>query len=45
MKSYIVYDQSGAEFAIIKAGSHNAAEAKAKELYGDRVGGIAYTEV
>lgn len=45
MKSYIVYDRNGVEFAIITAGSHNAAEAKAKKLFGDRVGGIAYTEV
>lgn len=44
MKSYIVYDEFGNELTIIKAGSHNSAEKKAIEKYGDGVS-VAYTEV
>lgn len=44
MKTYIVYDERGIEVAMIKAGSHNAAEKKAKKKYGERAF-VAYTEV
>jgi hypothetical protein len=46
MKTYIVYC-NGIEIALIKAGSHNAAEKKAKKKYGNGVVDItvAYTEV
>ena len=46
MKTYIVY-VNGVETALIKAGSHNAAEKKAIKKYG--AGGnnvsVAYTEI
>ena len=44
MKSYIVY-VDGNEVKIIKAGSHNSAEKKAKALYPDKFVTVAYTEV
>jgi len=52
MKVYIVYDSHGEEVinpltgkpVLIKAGSHNAAERKARKLYGERAT-VAYTEV
>ena len=44
MKTYIVYDGDGNEVRIIKASGHNAAEKKAKALYGDKAS-IVYTEI
>jgi hypothetical protein len=44
MKTYIVYDESGREVAIIKAGSHNSAEKKAQKKYGAKAS-VAYTEI
>ena len=52
MKVYIVYDNRGEEVinpltgkpVLIKAGSHNAAERKARLKYGERAT-VAYTEV
>lgn len=44
MKTYIVYDSQGIERCYIKAGSHNAAEKKAKKLYGDKAT-VSYTEI
>lgn len=44
MKTYIVYDENGNEVALIKAGSHNTAEKKAKAKYGEKAS-VAYTEV
>lgn len=44
MKTYIVYDSQGIERPMIKAGSHNAAEKKAKKLYGEKAS-VAYTEI
>jgi hypothetical protein len=44
MKTYIVYDTSGNEIALIKAGSHNSAEKKAIKKYGNGIT-VAYTEV
>lgn len=44
MKTYIVYDGTGNEVDLIKAGSHNAAEKKAKKKYGENAT-VAYTEV
>lgn len=44
MKNYIVYDGTGAEVGYIKAGSHNAAEKKAKAKYGEKAS-VAYTEL
>jgi hypothetical protein len=44
MKTYIVYDSKGNEKPMIKAVSHNAAEKKAKKLYGDKAS-VCYTEV
>lgn len=46
MKSYIVYDEKGVEIpnVFIKAGSHNAAERKAKKKYGPKAS-VSYTEV
>lgn len=44
MKTYIVY-VDGREVGMIKAGSHNAAEKKAKERYPSAQVSVAYTEV
>lgn len=44
MKTYIVYDGNGVEIALIKAGSHNAAEKKARKRYGENAS-VAYTEI
>ncbi len=50
MKSYVVYDPHGNEIDIIKAGSHNAAEKKARKKFekkyeeSDKIT-VAYTEV
>ena len=44
MKTYIVYDENGNEVAMIRAGSHNAAEKKAKDKYGPKAS-VTYTEV
>ena len=44
MKTYIVFDVTGRELGLIKAGSHNGAEKKAKKLYGKYVF-VAYTEI
>jgi hypothetical protein len=44
MKTYIVYDESGREVAMIKAGSHNSAEKKAQKKYGAKAS-VAYTEI
>jgi hypothetical protein len=44
MKTYIVYDETGWEVAMIKAGSHNSAEKKAQKKYG-RKASVAYTEI
>jgi hypothetical protein len=45
MKTYIVY-VNGIEVKMIKAGSHNAAEKRAKKLYPDSsFVAVVYTEV
>ena len=44
MKTYIVYDEKGNEVALIKAATHNKAEAKAKKKYGEKAF-VAYTEI
>ena len=44
MKTYIVYDETGQEVAMIKAASHNSAEKKAQKKYGSKAS-VAYTEV
>lgn len=44
MKTYIVY-VDGIEAGMIKAGSHNAAEKKAKAKYPNANVSVAYTEV
>ena len=44
MKTYIVY-VDGEEAGMIKAGSHNAAEKKAKAKYPGKMVSVAYTEV
>jgi hypothetical protein len=44
MKTYIVYDKTGNEIAMIKAGSHNSAEKKAIKKHGAGIT-VAYTEV
>lgn len=44
MKTYIVYDEQGNERGYIKAGSHNAAEKKAKAKYGP-LASVVYTEL
>ena len=44
MKTYIAYDETGTERGYIKAGSHNAAEKKAKAKYGQRAS-VVYTEL
>lgn len=44
MKTYIVY-VDGIEAGMIKAGSHNAAEKKAKAKYPNGNVSVAYTEV
>ena len=44
MKTYIIYDEKGNERGYIKAGSHNAAEKKAKAKYGP-LASVAYTEL
>lgn len=44
MKVYIVY-VDGLERGLIRAGSHNAAEAKARKLYPGQDVQVAYTEV
>jgi hypothetical protein len=44
MKVYIVYVE-GVEHAMIKAGSHNAAEKKAQKLFPGANVSVAYTEV
>ena len=44
MKHYIVY-VNGYEVALIKAGSHNAAEKKAQAKYPGKQVSVAYTEV
>lgn len=43
-KTYIVYDGTGKEVGMIKAGSHNAAEKKAKAKHGENAS-VSYTEV
>ena len=45
MKTYIVYSVSGEELGYVKAGSHNAAETKARKKFGLQFGGVAYTEI
>jgi hypothetical protein len=50
MKTYIVYDSFGNELGYIKAGSHNAAEAKARKKFANTVPrpeliSVAYTEL
>lgn len=47
MKSYIVYSGAGFELGIIKAGSHNSAEKKARKVYGGFYGilSVVYTEI
>jgi len=44
MKTYIVY-VDGNEVGMIKAGSHNAAEKKAKAKYPTAQVSVAYTEI
>jgi hypothetical protein len=44
MKTYIVY-VDGFEVGYIKAGSHNAAEAKAMKKYPGRNVMVCYTEI
>ena len=44
MKTYIVY-LDGVEVGYIKAGSHNAAEKKAKKKYPKRNVSVVYTEL
>jgi len=44
MKTYIVY-VDGVELGYIKAGSHNAAEAKAQKRHPGRQVMVAYTEL
>jgi hypothetical protein len=44
MKHYIVYDDKGEEREVIKARSHNEAEAKAQTIYGPQAS-VAYTEL
>ena len=44
MKNYIVIDSQGNEREIIKAASHNAAEKKAKKMYGQDAS-VSYTEL
>lgn len=44
MKTYIVYNGAGVEIAIIKASGHNAAEKKAKQLFGEKAS-VCYTEI
>ncbi len=44
MKTYIVY-VDGVEVCMIKAASHNAAEAKAQKKYPGKQVSVAYTEV
>jgi len=44
MKTYIVYDGTGAERGYIKARSHNEAEKKAQSQYGPKAS-VAYTEL
>jgi len=44
MKTYIVYTGNGDPVGFVKAGSHNAAEKKAKKKYGEQAI-VAYTEV
>jgi hypothetical protein len=43
-KTYIVY-VDGKEVGMIKAGSHNAAEAKAKQKHPNKNVSVTYTEV
>lgn len=43
MKTYIVY-VNGEEMGYIKAGSHNAAEKKAQQKYGETAS-VTYTEI
>ena len=44
MKVYIVYDGEGNERGMIRAKSHNDAEAKARKMYGPNAS-VAYTEI
>jgi hypothetical protein len=44
MKTYIGYDGNGNEVGLIKARSHNEAEAKAQAAHGP-MASVAYTEV
>ena len=43
MKQYLVFDCQGNEREVIKARSHNAAEKKAKQMYGETAT-VCYTE-
>ena len=45
MKTYIVYVDGEEQKEYIKAGSHNAAEAKAKKKYQGKDVSVAYTEI
>jgi hypothetical protein len=45
MKSYVVYVDGVPTGKLIKAGSHNAAEKKAKALHPGKQVSVAYTEV
>ena len=44
MNTYTVYNKEGEEIDLIKAPSHNKADAKAKKKHGEFVI-VAYTEV
>lgn len=44
MKTYIVY-VDGVEVGYVKAGSHNAAEKKARAKYPGKLVTVAYTEI
>lgn len=44
MKHYIIYDDKGQEQEIIEASSHNDAEKKAQEKYGQNAT-VVYTEI
>jgi hypothetical protein len=45
MKIYIVYNAQGYEIGLIKAGSHNAAEKKARKKFEGQKVSVAYTEL
>lgn len=44
MKTYIVFDALGRELGLIKAGSLNSAEKKAKKKFGGYLN-VCYTEI